>query len=52
MKKLQKVSTGKKLNLEKFQISKIESPRKIMGGKMMADTHTNTATKPPATATE
>ncbi len=50
MKKHQKVNTGKKLNLEKFQISKIKNPRIVIGGRM--DTATNTATKPPTAATE
>ncbi|WP_161634387.1 hypothetical protein [Aquimarina pacifica] len=33
MKKNQKGNTGKKLNLEKLQISKITNPEEIIGGK-------------------
>ncbi len=37
MKKNRKETTGKKLNLEKLQIAKIENPKIIMGGKKNDD---------------
>ncbi|WP_161634388.1 hypothetical protein [Aquimarina pacifica] len=40
MKKNRKVDTTKKLNLEKFQISKIKNPKVIMGGKKDDDATT------------
>ncbi len=42
---MKKVNTRTKLSLEKFQISKIENPLKIMGGKkkpISSDTNATT----------